>query len=119
MVVVSARGDTMDAAVDSRFGRSAFFIAVDPQTGRFQAHSNQPNLQSVQGAGIQAAQLVASLGATVVISGNVGPKAFRVLRAAKIRAFRCDGGTVAEAVARFRAGELPENTEATVRGHWA
>lgn len=119
MVVVSARGDTMDAAVDSRFGRAPFFIAVDAETGRFQAHSNQPNLQSVQGAGIQAAQLVASLGANVVISGNVGPKAFRVLRAAKIRAFRCDGGTVAEAVARFQAGELPENTEATVPGHWA
>ena len=117
MVVVSARGETGEAAVDSRFGRAAFFLAVDVQSGAVRAYSNTPNLEAAQGAGIQAAETVAGLGPEAVLTGNVGPKAFRVLQAAGIRVYRCDQGTVAEAVARFRAGELVELSGATVEGH--
>jgi predicted Fe-Mo cluster-binding NifX family protein len=117
MVVVSARGESMDAAVDSRFGRAAFFLAVDLASGAARAHNNTPNLESAQGAGIQAAETVARLEPEAVLTGNVGPKAFRVLRAAGIRVYRCEQGTVAEAVARFRAGELEELSGATVEGH--
>lgn len=119
VIVVSARGETTEALVDSRFGRTAFFVSVDPATGAVEAHSNKPNLEAPQGAGIQAAQFVAGLGAKVLISGNVGPKAFRVLQAAGIRMYRCEGGTVAEAVSRLKADDLPEVTAATVPGHWA
>ena len=52
-----------------------------------------------------------------MLTGNVGPKAFRVLQAAGIRVYRCGQGTVAEAVARFRAGALEELSGATVEGH--
>jgi predicted Fe-Mo cluster-binding NifX family protein len=117
MVVVSACGESVDAAVDSRFGRAAFFLAVDLESGTVRAHSNQPNLEAAQGAGIQAAETVARLEPEAVLTGNVGPKAFRVLRAAGIRVYRCEQGTVAEAVARFRAGELEELSGATVEGH--
>jgi predicted Fe-Mo cluster-binding NifX family protein len=119
MVIISARAETMDAAVDTRFGRAAFFVAVDVQTGAAQAHSNRQSLESTQGAGIQAAQFVAGLKPEAVISGNVGPKALRVLQAAGVRIYRCADGTVAEAVRRYQAGELQEVTAATVPGHWA
>jgi predicted Fe-Mo cluster-binding NifX family protein len=52
-----------------------------------------------------------------VLTDNVGPKAYRVLQAAGIRVYRCEQGTVAEAVARFRAGALEERSDATVEGH--
>jgi predicted Fe-Mo cluster-binding NifX family protein len=117
MVVVSARGESVDAAVDSRFGRAAFFLAVDVQSGAARAYSNTPNLEAAQGAGIQAAETVARLEPEAVLTGNVGPKAFRVLQAAGIRVYRCEQGTVAEAVARFRAGDLVELSGATVEGH--
>lgn len=119
VVVVSARGEGAEAPVDFRFGRAPFFIAVDIATGAMQAHSNRPGLESAEGAGIQAAQFVAGLGAGAVVSGNVGPKAFRVLQAAGVRVYRCEGATVTEAIRRFQAGELPEVTSPTVPGHWA
>lgn len=117
MVVVSARGESVDAAVDSRFGRAAYFVAVEVDSGVARAYSNKPNLELAQGAGIQAAEAVARLEPEALISGNVGPKAFRVLQAAGIRVYRCEQGTVAEAVARFRAGALQELSGATVEGH--
>jgi len=109
----------MDTAVDSRFGRAAFFLAVDLKTGESHAYGNQPNLESAQGAGIQAAETVARLGPEAVLTGNVGPKAFRVLHAAGIRVYRCQAGPVAEALASYRAGTLAELTGASVDGHWA
>lgn len=44
-----------------------------------------------------------------LITGHCGPKAFRVLEAAAIKVFNTDAPTVAEALARWRAGELTEN----------
>lgn len=116
-VVVSAVGESPDAAVDRRFGRAGFFIAVDLETGQHQAYSNAQNLQAAQGAGIQAAETVARLQPTAVLTGNVGPKAFRVLKAAGICVFQCEPGSVAAAVTAYRDGKLVELTGATVDGH--
>lgn len=118
MVVVTARGETMDSAVDGRFGRTAFLLQIDTESGACQAHSNRPNLQAAQGAGIQTAQSVADLAPDALITGNLGPKAFRVLQAAGIRAYRCQDSTAAEAILRFRDGDLTELTAANVEGHW-
>jgi len=117
-VVVTARGETVDAEVDSRFGRTAFLLQIDTASGTCQVHSNRPNLQAAQGAGIQTAQRVADLAPDALITGNLGPKAFRVLQAAGIRAYRCKAGTAAEAVRHFQDGNLTELTAANVEGHW-
>ncbi len=118
-IAITATGSTLESAVDPRFGRAQFFVAVDTETGSFTAHDNRQNLQATQGAGVQAAQNVAALGVQAVISGNVGPKAFRVLNMAGIAVHLCDGGSVADALARFREGELKAVDAANVEGHWA
>jgi predicted Fe-Mo cluster-binding NifX family protein len=58
------------------------------------------------------------LGAQAVVTGNVGPKAFRILNAAGIKVYLSAEGTVAEAIRKFKAGELKETTVANVEGHW-
>jgi predicted Fe-Mo cluster-binding NifX family protein len=81
---------------------------------------NQQNRQATQGAGIQAARTIIEQGAEVLISGNVGPKAFRVLQAGAVRMFRTDPAsqkTVADAVADWEQGKLEEIQAATVEGH--
>lgn len=118
-IVVSASGKTLDAQVDPRFGRAAFFIAVDSESGAFQAHENSQNLNAAQGAGIQAAETVSRLGAEVVITGHCGPKAFRVLNAAGIKVVVGAKGTVLSALEAFRAGKLTPSDSADVEGHWA
>lgn len=111
IIVVSASGETLDAPVDPRFGRAAYFVAVDSENGTFEAHSNAQNLNAAQGAGIQAAETVSRLGAAVVVTGHCGPKAFRTLSAAGIKVVTGAEGTVRDAVEAFQAGRLlPSDT---------
>ena len=117
-VAVTARGDTLDAEVDPRFGRARKFIVLDTENGDFEVVDNQQNLNAAQGAGIQAAQAIAARSAGAVITGHCGPKAFRALRAAKIDIFTGAAGTVKEAFEKFKRGELKRAENADVEGHW-
>lgn len=119
-VVVSAQGNDMDSLVDPRFGRCRHLIAVDTETGEWQSHDNSANAQATGGAGVQAGNLLASLGARALITGNVGPNAHKVLDAASIRLYQAGNGiTVREAVAALEAGKLAEIDQPTVHGHWS
>lgn len=118
-VVITSQGDTLDAAVDARFGRAAFFVLADPETGESTAHPNTQNLHAPQGAGIQAAQHVVALGADWLLTGHCGPKAFRVLTAAGVRIGLHASGTVADTLARFKEGGFQPAATADVEGHWA
>jgi predicted Fe-Mo cluster-binding NifX family protein len=118
-IVFTAQGETLDAPLDPRFGRAATFIVYDLDTESWEAVDNAQNLNAAQGAGIQAAQTVAGLGVAAIVTGNCGPKAFRVLQAAGVRIYTTAAGTVAEALVHYRAGTLPEAKAANVEGHWA
>jgi len=118
-IAITATGKDRSSNVDPRFGRAKYFIVVDTDTNEAAAHDNTQNLNAAQGAGIQAGETVARLGAAAVITGNVGPKAFRTLNAAGVKIYLCEPMSVVEAVSRFGKGELKEAATATVEGHWA
>ena len=117
-VVVTAQGPTLDALADPRFGRAKYLILVDTDTGEHSAVDNEINLNAAQGAGIQAAQNVAQLGAEAVLTGHVGPKAFMTLQAANIAVYTGVSGTVGEAIEQFKSGRLTAAAKADVQGHW-
>lgn len=117
-IVVTAQGAEMESPVDPRFGRAKYFVLVDTETGQHQAHDNAQNLNAAQGAGIQAAQTVAQLGAETVLTGHVGPKAFATLTAANVAVYTNASGTVKEAIEQFQAGQLESAAKADVQGHW-
>lgn len=117
-IAISATGKDMSSEVDPRFGRAKYFMVADSDTNESEAHDNAQNLNAAQGAGIQAGETVARLGVAAVITGNVGPKAFRVLHAAGIKIYLSGVMTVREALAKFKAGELKEVSAANVEGHW-
>jgi predicted Fe-Mo cluster-binding NifX family protein len=116
-VCVSAVANSLDAQVDPRFGRCPYLVIVDSETMQFEAI---PNVASgaMGGAGIQAAQTIASKGAKVLITGNVGPNAFQALSATGIKIVTSAFGTVREAVEKYKRGELKETDAPTVRGHF-
>jgi len=116
-VCVSAVEGDLDAQIDPRFGRCAYFVIVDSETMKFEA---VPNVGSgaMSGAGIQAAQTVASKGAKVLITGNVGPNAFQALSAAGIKVVTGAFGTVREVIETYKRGELRETGAPTVGGHF-
>lgn len=117
-IVFTTTGDGLDAPLDPRFGRASRFLVYDLDDDTFTVVDNAVNLNAAQGAGIQSAETVARTGAKAVVTGHCGPKAFRVLSAAGIRIYPAPEGTVAQALAAYRAGSLPEAASADVDGHW-
>ena len=118
-IVVTSQGSDLSSQVDPRFGRAKNFIVVDTETNEMSVHDNTQNVNAAQGAGIQAGRTVADLGVEVVVTGNVGPKAFTTLQAGNVKVYPGATGTVKEAVEKFKAGELQESQKANVNGHWA
>jgi len=106
-VAVSSVGPGLESAVDSRFGRAAGFVVVDTDTMAAEFIDNNAAQGMGHGAGIQAAESVARGGASAVLTGFVGPKAFQALQAAGIDVVQnMDNMTVKEAVERFRTGQV-------------
>ena len=116
-VAVSSTGSDLDAQVDPRFGRCAYFLIVNPDDMTFEAFENE-SVSLGGGAGIQSGQFVASKGATVVITGNVGPNAIRTLDAAGLEVIVGVSGPIREAIERYKRGELSRTDQANVPDHF-
>lgn len=107
IIAVSSEGPSLDDRVDPRFGRAAGFVVVDLTTMEHQYLDNGQSQVMAQGAGIQAAEVIVRAGATCLLTGFVGPKAFQALTAAKIKVGQnLDGLTVGQAVERFKNGQV-------------
>jgi len=117
-VTITSQGKELSSEVDTRFGRAKWLIVVDTETGDINVYDNELNLNAVQGAGIQTGQNIANLGVEAVITGNVGPNAFKTLNAANVKIFLAEKQTVADAIEAFKAGKLKEVDQANVEGHW-
>lgn len=116
-IAVCSSGETLDSPVDPRFGRCAYFVSVDTDTMESVAAAN-PGAMSPQGTGIQAAQVVSSLGVEAVVAGNFGPNAFNVLSAANIKVFPAQAGTVREVAELVKSGQLSDVSSPTVPSHF-
>ena len=115
-IVVSSEGPGLAAKVSSRFGRCPVYVFIDTDTKAVESVSN-PAQNAAGGAGVQAAQYVASKGVQAALTGNVGPNANDVLSAAGIEVFIIGETTVGQAVKDFGAGKLPRASGATVASH--
>lgn len=116
-ICITSEGDNLGSKVDPRFGRCQYFIIVDTDTLQFEAIGN-PNLDSMGGAGIQSAQLVASKQAKAVLTGNVGPNAFSTLQAAGIEVCTGVSGTIKEVVENYKKGEFKKVSGPSVSSHF-
>ena len=105
-VGVSASGRDLNARVDDRFGRCPWFLAVDSESLEFNAFENR-HAQEGMGAGMAAAKDLIDAHVDAVISGQVGPKAYEVLKALNIDIFLVpEGITVKDALEMLKKGEL-------------
>jgi predicted Fe-Mo cluster-binding NifX family protein len=107
-IAFTAHGDDRHATVDSRFGRADYFVLYDEESKTWNSLPNTQNLEAAHGAGIQAGQTLAKTGAKVLITGHVGPKAFKVLQAEQIAMYSLGdmNGTVEEALSAFLSDNL-------------
>jgi predicted Fe-Mo cluster-binding NifX family protein len=99
-IAVTAKGGSLNAQMDERFGRCEYFVIVDSETMRFNAVFN-PSAAASGGAGPSAAREISRHGAEVLITGNVGGNAQQALDAAGIKVVTMAGGTVKEVVEKY------------------
>ena len=109
-IAITATGADLQAQVDPRFGRTQYFIIIDPDTMEFEAIENT-SVSAAHGAGIQSGQLMSSKDVSAVITVSVGPNAFQTLTAAGIQIFQSLGGTVEQAIEAYKKEQLQPVTQ--------
>ena len=118
-IAITASGEGLDSPVDRVFGRARRFVITDPEGTNVALLENEQNVNAAQGAGIQSARQMANQSIDVVLTGNVGPNAFRALEAVsiKIYQFGSDILTVRDALTAWKQGRLQEVGAPTAKGH--
>ncbi len=83
-VAITSTGNTLESKLDQRFGRCAFFVIYDTETGGTEFIPN-PNKDALNGAGPASVQIVASRNVSKIISGEFGIKIKSLLDSLKIQ----------------------------------
>ena len=116
-VAISSSGTALESNVDARFGRCPYFIIYDTSDDTF-SHIENKSRQAMGGAGIQAAQMIVNQNVEAVITGNIGPNAYKVLSAASINVYSGITGTVENAIDRLKKDELKSSKGPDVAPHF-
>ncbi len=106
-IAVSAAGKTIVNLLDMRFGRCEYFQIHNTESGEIKVLENQGKNAS-GGAGISASNQLIDENIDVIITGNLGPNAFEIIEKSGVRAYKCDGIVIAEAIEKYKKGELEE-----------
>ena len=116
-VCISSTGITLDSNVDPRFGRCAFFIIYNTDSDTFEYYENDSR-NAMGGAGIQAAQKALENKIDAVISGNIGPNAFKVFNTSAIKIYTGVSGSIRNAIAQLKNNELNQAAAPNVQSHY-
>jgi len=116
IIGISSTGNDEGALMDLRFGRCVSFALFDTVSGTYRFIDNKAQYAG-GGAGIAAAQQMVDEGVEAVITGNMGPNAFRVMQGAGIPVYRCGSTTLKNAVTLFEQSGL-EKLDAAGPAHF-
>jgi predicted Fe-Mo cluster-binding NifX family protein len=108
--LVASSGDTLDSKVSGRFGHSAYFIIIDPQTMEFKVFPGISKDEYMQGVG-----KFVNLGIKKVITGNIGPSAYSEVVSSGCTVYLCRNMPVREAVKKVENGDVPVLKEPTLK----
>ena len=117
-IAITSQGEDLEAEVDSRFGRASLFLLIDTETMAFDVIRNSQNLNLPQGAGIQSAQNIILHKPDAILTGNCGPKAFKVLQVAGVDVVVGVKGKIKDAIQDYLDGKYQPSKDANVEGHW-
>ncbi len=102
-ICITSKGKDLDAEVDPKFGRSQYFLIVDPETMDFEVIEN-PNIEAAHGAGIQTAQLISNKkNVGTLLTGNCGPNAQRVLQSSGIKVITGISGNIKDTLSKYKS----------------
>lgn len=100
----------MNSPLSSHFGQADYFAMFDDET---QALTFFNNTGHHHGGTLTPAEIIHQAGAQVVLCGGLGGKAVQLFQQLGVHVFNQASGTVADILAAYKAGSLPEATDAT------
>ena len=106
-VAFPTESDSIKSRIDARFGRSNYFVIVDSNTEKPIKSIANPAANVAGGAGIEAAQTLLNEKIEAVIAPNIGPNAFKVLKAANIAMYEPLTDKIIENLRFLKEGKLP------------
>jgi predicted Fe-Mo cluster-binding NifX family protein len=101
-IAISARGPNSYSDVDERFGRAYWFLIYDEDDDSWMPVDNSVNRGKAKGAGSSTAEMMKELGVQQVLTGETGPKAYRVLSQAGINVCHGMCGMVRDALKSWK-----------------
>ncbi len=119
-IAISSTGKDLNAEIDSRFGRCPYFLFVEvdkknKEIKDFEVVENTAQTQT-GGAGITAGELVGNREPDVIITTNMGPRAFQIFEQLNIKVYEGQG-KIKEVVEKFLQGNLKEIDSASGPQH--
>ena len=116
-IVVTARDNKgSEAKLAAKFGRANYFAIVDTEDNSVNFIKNEAKTAN-SGAGVRAAQNVADLEADVLISGNIGPKAFEGLNKTELEIYAAEEKSIEAVIDDYNAEELEKLDSPTNQAH--
>ena len=98
----------MDSEVDPRFGRTNGFVLLIPKLAVPHTWIIQPIRISSRVLEFRPPQMIGEAGTEVLITGQIGPKASKVLGHTGIKSYVCTSGMVREAIQALENNALKE-----------
>jgi len=106
-IAISSTGKTLESSIADVFARCPYFFITEIKNRKienFEAIKNEAG-NRIGGAGIFAAKLMAEKNIDVVITKNIGPRAFEILKQFNILVYQGQG-VVKEVLEKFIEGKL-------------
>ncbi len=106
-IALSSTGKNFEDNLDPRFGRCEYFLIYDTEKEEVEAIENEGKI-SGGGAGIAAAQQIINESVDVIITGNLGPNAYDLIKDAEIKAYRGESISCTQVIEKYNSGKLEE-----------
>ena len=115
-IALSSWGKDLESSLDLRFGRCDYFIIYDLDTEDFKAIDNKAK-NSSGGAGIAASKQLIDESVEVIITGNAGPNAHKLLISSDIKVYKGHDISCKDLIKSYKEGSLAQIKEAGPAHH--
>jgi predicted Fe-Mo cluster-binding NifX family protein len=106
-IAISSTDKNIEGNISDVFGRCPYFIIVEIKNGKIEKTEiiENKNTDQASGAGISTSQLMAEKNVNALITGNVGPRAFDILKQFNIEVYT-GSGIIKKVLQEFINGKL-------------
>ncbi|MBC2709508.1 MAG: NifB/NifX family molybdenum-iron cluster-binding protein [Desulfosarcina sp.] len=105
-IAIPATAPDLGASVETRLGAAPYLLVIDIEDLSFEAVAGPPP-STGPGAGIAAISIVTGMGAKAILVGFISPHIALTLEKNGIEVITPVGGSVMDAVIKYRQGALP------------